>query len=131
MIQVGDHDYPGWCRVIWNAHVRELSDLPERERHHLMAVVHAAEQALRELLTPEKMNIASLGNQVAHLRCAGTHKCRGRQDAGSDHWHIIPRFADDPHFPDPVWSPRRRPATARALDAAVLVRELNRRLGAR
>ena len=114
MIQVGDRDYPGWCRVIWNAHVRELSDLPERERHHLMAVVHAAEQALRELLTPEKINIASLGNQVAHL-----------------HWHIIPRFADDPHFPDPVWAPRRRPATARALDAAALVRELNRRLGAR
>jgi diadenosine tetraphosphate (Ap4A) HIT family hydrolase len=24
------------------------------------------------------------------------------------HWHVIPRFADDAHFPDPVWASRRR-----------------------
>ncbi|MFM7073153.1 MAG: HIT family protein, partial [Planctomycetota bacterium] len=23
------------------------------------------------------------------------------------HWHIIPRWADDTHFPDPIWSYRR------------------------
>jgi diadenosine tetraphosphate (Ap4A) HIT family hydrolase len=24
------------------------------------------------------------------------------------HWHVIPRFADDPHFPNPVWGKKRR-----------------------
>jgi diadenosine tetraphosphate (Ap4A) HIT family hydrolase len=24
------------------------------------------------------------------------------------HWHVIPRFADDAHFPEPVWGARQR-----------------------
>ena len=46
------------------------------------------EQALREVMQPLKVNLASLGNLVPHL-----------------HWHVIPRYADDAHFPAPVWAP--------------------------
>lgn len=88
--------YPGFCRVIWHAHVKEMSDLAHDERHHLMGVVFALEQALRGLTQPDKINLASLGNQVPHL-----------------HWHVIPRFLDDPHFPAPVWAPPVRPARPR------------------
>ena len=28
IVLVNDADYPGFCRVIWNAHVREMTDLP-------------------------------------------------------------------------------------------------------
>ncbi|MCX7176641.1 MAG: HIT family protein [Proteobacteria bacterium] len=83
-------DYPGFCRVIWRGHVREMSDLDHTERHHLMAVVFATESALRRLYAPEKINLASLGNLVPHL-----------------HWHVIPRFLDDPHFPSPIWAGTR------------------------
>jgi diadenosine tetraphosphate (Ap4A) HIT family hydrolase len=31
------------------------------------------------------------------------------------HWHVIPRFADDAHFPSPVWA-----AQARQPEEAVL-----------
>jgi diadenosine tetraphosphate (Ap4A) HIT family hydrolase len=65
---------------------------------HLMTIVFAVEEALRALLAPLKMNVASLGNQVSHV-----------------HWHVIPRFADDSHFPQAVWGPQQRPAVARAL----------------
>lgn len=88
--------YPGFCRVIWQAHVKEMSDLARDERRHLMDVVFALEQALRGLMQPDKINLASLGNQVPHL-----------------HWHVIPRFLDDPHFPAPVWAPPVRPAHPR------------------
>jgi diadenosine tetraphosphate (Ap4A) HIT family hydrolase len=91
VIHVDDADYPAFCRVIWNAHVKEMTDLAIRERKYLMAVVFTVEQALRELLKPDKINLASLGNQVPHL-----------------HWHVIPRFPGDAHFPDPVWAARRR-----------------------
>jgi diadenosine tetraphosphate (Ap4A) HIT family hydrolase len=44
------------------------------------------EKTLRTLLNPIKVNIASFGNVVPHL-----------------HWHIIPRFEGDPHYPNPIW----------------------------
>ncbi len=92
VVQVEDADYPGFCRVIWNTHVREMSDLDPVDRAHCMHVVLAVEQALRTALAPAKINLASLGNMVAHV-----------------HWHVIPRFTDDPHFPQPVWGARQRP----------------------
>ncbi len=111
VILVDDADYPAFCRVIWNAHVKEMSDLGIRERKYLMAVVFTVEQALRELLNPDKINLASLGNQVPHL-----------------HWHVIPRFADDAHFPDPVWAARKRDGRAHAIELTALQKILSERL---
>ena len=95
IVEVETPDYPGFCRVIWNNHVREMTDLDSTDRAHFMGIVFAVEQVLREVLRPEKINLASLGNQVAHL-----------------HWHVIPRFRDDPHFPQPVWGERQRAANS-------------------
>jgi diadenosine tetraphosphate (Ap4A) HIT family hydrolase len=91
VLVVEERGYPGFCRVIWKAHVREMTDLGKRERAHLMRVVFAVESALRELLKPDKINLASLGNMTPHV-----------------HWHVIPRFGNDPHFPQSVWSSRQR-----------------------
>jgi len=85
--------FPGFVRVIWHDHVRELTDLAAGPFARLMQTVRAVEQAQREVLRPAKVNVASLGNVTPHL-----------------HWHLIPRFADDTHFPQPVWgSPQRAP----------------------
>jgi diadenosine tetraphosphate (Ap4A) HIT family hydrolase len=29
------------------------------------------------------------------------------------HWHVIPRFADDPHFPQSIWGTKERDAVHR------------------
>ena len=84
-------DYPGFCRVILNRHMAEMTDLLPQERSRLMMTVMKVEQALRDLLHPDKINLAALGNVVPHV-----------------HWHVIPRFADDPHFPNPIWGERVR-----------------------
>ena len=84
-------DYPGLCRVVWDKHVKEMTDLDASGRNQMMRVVFAVEQALIEVLEPEKVNLASLGNQVPHL-----------------HWHVIPRFKDDPHYPFAIWSRKLR-----------------------
>ena len=91
VVLVADPDYAGYCRVIWGAHVREMTDLAQAERQHCMRVVCAVEQALRTVLNPHKINLASFGNMAPHL-----------------HWHVIPRFEDDPHFPNSVWGERQR-----------------------
>lgn len=98
VILVDDANYPGFCRVVWNSHVQEMSDLHPTDRAALMDAVNQVELAQREVLHPDKINLASLGNVVPHL-----------------HWHIIPRFTDDAHFPSPVWA-----AAARATDPAIL-----------
>jgi diadenosine tetraphosphate (Ap4A) HIT family hydrolase len=113
VVLVEDRDYPGFCRVILNRHVGEMTDLDAATRHKLMRVVFAAEQALRQLMQPAKINLASLGNRVAHL-----------------HWHVIARFADDRHFPDSVWSEARRPGAPRLVDRAALKRALHKLLQA-
>lgn len=91
---VDEPNYPGYVRVIWNDHVREMSELGDDEQQRLMQTVFAVESAQREVLAPAKINLASLGNMTPHL-----------------HWHVIARFADDLHFPQPVWgTPQRKPS---------------------
>ncbi|MBA2689451.1 MAG: HIT family protein [Burkholderiales bacterium] len=96
VVSAADPRYPGFCRVVWFTHVKEMSDLTPADRHHFMAVVFGVEGVLRTLLRPDKINLASLGNQVPHL-----------------HWHVIPRWVDDSHFPEPVWCLPQRVARTR------------------
>ena len=91
VILVDDPAYPGFCRVIWHTHVKEMSDLAPADRLALNDAVWHVELALRAVMAPDKVNVASLGNVVPHL-----------------HWHVIPRFADDAHFPNPVWGEKMR-----------------------
>jgi diadenosine tetraphosphate (Ap4A) HIT family hydrolase len=91
VILVDDANYPGFARVIWKDHVREVSDLADADRLLLNDAVYKLELAVREVMQPLKVNVASLGNVVPHL-----------------HWHVIPRYADDAHFPAPVWAQAQR-----------------------
>jgi diadenosine tetraphosphate (Ap4A) HIT family hydrolase len=116
VVRVDEPDYPGYCRVILKRHVREMTDLEPAERDQLMRVVYAVEAAVREALQPDKMNLASLGNMVPHL-----------------HWHVVPRFRDDRHFPTPIWAAPRGDAPVppeRTRRAAGLAAALVARLGA-
>jgi diadenosine tetraphosphate (Ap4A) HIT family hydrolase len=89
VILVNDSDLPGFCRVIWNRHIPEMTDLTYGEREHLMTLVFAVEEAIRHVMHPDKINLAALGNMVPHL-----------------HWHVIPRYKDDAFFPGSAWSKR-------------------------
>ncbi|MBB3212812.1 diadenosine tetraphosphate (Ap4A) HIT family hydrolase [Herbaspirillum sp. Sphag1AN] len=98
VVLIDDAAYPGFCRVIWNAHVKEMTDLTTADRTLLMAAVWAVEAAQREVLQPEKINLASLGNMTPHV-----------------HWHVIPRYVDDVQFPSPIWADARRVASEELL----------------
>jgi diadenosine tetraphosphate (Ap4A) HIT family hydrolase len=112
VLRVDDPAWPGFCRVVWTAHVAEMTDLAPTERRYLMDLVFGVESALRRVLSPAKINLASLGNQVPHL-----------------HWHVVPRFADDAAFPDAIWAPARRLGGARAVDEVALGRAIGAALG--
>ena len=92
LIRAQEAGFPAFYRIVWNAHVAEFSDLTRAEREHCMQAVTLVEQVLRQQLVPTKINLATLGNMVAHL-----------------HWHVIARFDWDSHFPAPVWASAQRP----------------------
>ena len=78
---------PAYCRVIWQKHVAEMTDLTANERHELMTMVYFVEKQMREILPAQKINLASFGTMVPH-----------------QHWHVIARFSDDAYYPDSIWS---------------------------
>ncbi len=86
VVFLNDADYPAYCRVELIAHVKEMSDLPPPQRSRMMKTVFGVEIAIREVIKPDKINLASLGNKTPHL-----------------HWHVIPRFENDKHFPNSHW----------------------------
>lgn len=87
IVLVEDASYVGFCRVILNKHVKEMTDLTEAERVNIMHITFTVEKVLRDVLQPTKINLASLGNKTPHI-----------------HWHVIPRFENDAHFPETIWS---------------------------
>lgn len=107
IVLVNDAHYPGFCRVIWNRHVREMTDLSAEQRAELMSIVWQVEEAIRAVMQPHKVNVASLGNVVPHL-----------------HWHVIPRYTDDMHFPNPIWGQVERSVNENLLHRQSLVPNL-------
>lgn len=91
VVLVDDKNYPGFCRVVWNSHVGEMTDLDPQQRDAVMQAVWKVEAAVREAMLPDKVNVASLGNMTPHV-----------------HWHVIPRYREDLHFPSPVWAQTQR-----------------------
>lgn len=100
VIRAEEAGFPAFYRVIWSAHVLELSDLDVTDRNLCMAAVNAVELTLRGHLQPTKINLATLGNKVPHL-----------------HWHVIARFDWDSHFPEPLWAGPKRPLDKDRQDA--------------
>lgn len=112
VVLIDDPDLPGFVRVIVNAHVKEMTDLDPAARMRLMQAVLAVEQVQREVFSPVKVNLASLGNAVPHV-----------------HWHVVPRFADDAFYPQSIWGSRQRETPSEVLAARrARVPELQRRL---
>ncbi len=100
VVLIDDANYPGFCRLIWREHQPEVTDLHELDRMLMMDVLWQIETVVRTVMQPTKINLASLGNMVPHL-----------------HWHIIPRYADDAHFPAPIWAESQRVTPTASLAA--------------
>ena len=110
-----DHqDYRGYCRVELIEHKKEMTDLDEVLRSKIMACVFKVEEILKVIFKPEKINLASLGNKTPHI-----------------HWHVIPRFKEDAHFPNSHWGEKLREGLRQPIsveEKKELIRLLNQSL---
>lgn len=88
-----DQFFRGYCFVVARNHVTELFHLDSQNRSSLMEEVSSVAAALNCVFNPTKINYELLGNMVPHI-----------------HWHVVPRFSDDPLWPRPIWSEPHEPA---------------------
>ena len=82
-----DQYFPGYTFVFTREHVTELFHLDRQTRQEIIEEVNQVAAALFQVYQPTKMNYELLGNMVPHM-----------------HWHLVPRFSDDPLWPRPIWS---------------------------
>ncbi len=80
-----------WVKIFTQEAHKELTDCPFDLRQKLYAACEAVERAMRDYYRPDKINIASFGNQLPRV-----------------HIHVMARFANDSHFPEPMWGEKRR-----------------------
>lgn len=79
-------------------------DLDRDAQHRLADEIDLAGRVLRDMHTPDKLNVATLGNVVPQM-----------------HVHVIARFRADAAWPRPVWGVgTAEPYAADALAAAVV-----------
>jgi diadenosine tetraphosphate (Ap4A) HIT family hydrolase len=107
-----DQRFHGRCLLIHDrGHPIGIESLSPRDAASAFEDLHRCSKALRHALRSELVNVASLGNQIAHL-----------------HWHLIPRFVGDSRWGAPPWTtspdeiPQRRLADADLASMAALIR---------
>lgn len=80
--------YRGYSVLIYDpCHATLPSQLSSEEWASFCKDLYLAQAAIEKVTRPDHMNVASLGNQIAHL-----------------HWHIIPRYQNDSRWGGPIWT---------------------------
>jgi diadenosine tetraphosphate (Ap4A) HIT family hydrolase len=78
--------YRGYCILLLKDHEEHLLRLPLERQARLWDDVARVGAALDRVLEPVRVNVACLGNLLTHV-----------------HWHVTPRYADDPEPQHPIW----------------------------
>lgn len=89
-IQVHDSSIP-WLKIFTKKHYKELSDCDEHTQKAVLEAMLTIEKKMLEYYQPTKVNIAMFGNYLPHF-----------------HIHVMARFKEDSHFPEPMWGLRQR-----------------------
>jgi diadenosine tetraphosphate (Ap4A) HIT family hydrolase len=86
VLLMDDARFPWLILVPRAPDLRELTDLSLDDQHRLLDEINRVARVLHAMVTPDKLNIAMLGNMVPQL-----------------HVHVIARFTTDDAWPKPVW----------------------------
>ena len=86
VLLMNDSSFPWIVLVPEREGVQEVYELSIEDRSVLIEEIAAASEIIRQLYSPDKINIGALGNLVPQL-----------------HIHVIGRFRTDRAWPGPVW----------------------------
>lgn len=91
-IQRQESEIP-WLKIFTKDEYKELSDLPHELRLKLFELANIVEIQMRNYFSPDKINLASFANMLPRV-----------------HLHIMARYKNDTHFPEPMWGKKQRDA---------------------
>lgn len=80
-----------WVKIFTQHPYKEMSEVPWDIQLHIYELLNIIEKEMITYYNPTKINIASFGNYLPHV-----------------HWHIMARFENDSHFPEPMWGTQQR-----------------------
>lgn len=86
VLLMNDSRYPWLILVPEKPGLKDLHDLSPEDRIAVMGEIDTVSRVLGDLHSPDKINVAALGNMVPQL-----------------HVHVIARFTTDAAWPSPVW----------------------------
>ncbi len=76
----------GRTMYIFHQHIEDMTCIDTDNFFEVDKEIITVAKAIKKIFKPQLVNVASLGNHVQHL-----------------HWHIIPRYFDDPNWGNPPW----------------------------
>lgn len=86
-VVIGDYQfYRGYTLFLCKEHKRELHELEPQFRKDFLWEMSIVAAAAFKAFKPDKLNYELLGNTDEHM-----------------HWHLFPRYADDPGSNRPIW----------------------------
>lgn len=77
----------GYTIFLSKTHTDELFKLEKKENFLFLKEMSLVSEAVFRAFNPKKLNYELLGNSDSHL-----------------HWHLIPRYGNDPKPQNPIWS---------------------------
>jgi diadenosine tetraphosphate (Ap4A) HIT family hydrolase len=80
-----------WLKIFTQEPFKELGDLPKELRVKLWEVYDIVEDEMKRFYHPKKINMASFANMLPRV-----------------HIHVMARFENDTHFPNPMWGEKLR-----------------------
>lgn len=80
-----------WLKIFTKEPYKELGDLPKELRLRLWEVYDIVEYEMKSYYQPHKINMASFANMLPRV-----------------HIHVMARFKEDSHFPNPMWGEKLR-----------------------
>lgn len=86
-VVLGDFQfYKGYTFFLSKIHAYELHELPKDFKKLFLEEMAIVAEAIFKAFSPVKLNYELLGNSEKHC-----------------HWHIIPRYENDPNLKQPIW----------------------------
>ncbi|WP_461631541.1 HIT family protein [Labilibaculum euxinus] len=87
-VVLGDFQFfKGYVLLLCKQHKTELHQLDDGFKMKFLKEMSEVAEAVHLAFQPKKINYEMLGNAYSHL-----------------HWHIIPRYEDDPNPLKPIWT---------------------------